>query len=159
MKIRQSLLGAFRTFEELAALETDECVIWPFSTNGRYGQLWVSMPYRRVNVHREALLRRNPEPFPGAEAAHRPGCPPTCLNYRHLRWATRRENEADKVLAGVHQFGERNPSNKLTVRQVLRIRDLYASGNHTQQELAEQFGVTFQNISTIVNRKTWAWLP
>lgn len=37
-------------------------------------------------------------PLPGEEAAHDPErCPYTdCVNYDHLRWATRSENEADK---------------------------------------------------------------
>lgn len=39
-----------------------------------------------------------PPPSPEHEAAHDPErCPHTdCVNWRHLRWATREENEADK---------------------------------------------------------------
>jgi 5-methylcytosine-specific restriction endonuclease McrA len=54
--------------------------------------------------------------------------------------------------------GEANPSSKLIEEEVLEIRDLYATGECTQQELADEFDVTQAAISLIVRRKKWDWL-
>lgn len=43
----------------------------------------------------------------------------------------------------------------LTEDQVRAIRTLYASGEHSQGQLAKQFGVTQPNVQAIVSRKTW----
>lgn len=52
----------------------------------------------RFNAHRVSLSVFVREPKPGEEAAHKPHlCPfKTCVNPKHLYWATREQNEADK---------------------------------------------------------------
>lgn len=50
--------------------------------------------------------------------------------------------------------GEANPSSKLNVDQVLKIRSLAASGI-THVKLGEMFGVHKRSIANIVNRRTW----
>jgi hypothetical protein len=54
--------------------------------------------------------------------------------------------------------GSRNGSSKLTNRQVLKIRRLYAKGNINQTELGKQFGVTQTCISSIVRNARWTHL-
>lgn len=44
-------------------------------------------------------------------------------------------------------------ANKLSDRDVVRIRDRYSKGDVLQKELAEEYGVSHQMISFIVNRK------
>lgn len=51
------------------------------------------------------------------------------------------------------QRGEKNPSAKLTDRQVAEIRLIYSQGGYTQQELGRKYGVSFQTISDIVRGK------
>lgn len=51
--------------------------------------------------------------------------------------------------------GERVNTAKLTAAQVIEIRERYAAGGTTQQELATQFGVKSPAISQIVNRRKW----
>ncbi len=55
--------------------------------------------------------------------------------------------------------GEKNPNAKVTSSQAQEIRHLYQSGEHTQQELAELFGVKQVTISAIVTGKRWKDLP
>lgn len=50
----------------------------------------------------------------------------------------------------VNQYGEKNPSVKLTDGQVAQIRLAYAKGGYTMERLAERFEVAFQTISDIV---------
>ena len=66
----------------------------------------------------------------------------------NLRWTTRKDNLADKLLHGT--WGR-----KLTQEQAEEIRDLYQSGGITQTELGNRFGVTQATVSKIVRRDRW----
>lgn len=75
----------------------------------------------------------------------------------NLRWATRAENEADKVLHGRSNRGERNGQSKLTDEQARYIRERCKNGRRgTQARLAEQFGITSSAVSNIANGKRWS---
>lgn len=51
--------------------------------------------------------------------------------------------------------GENNKKSKLTVIEVLEIRQKYATGNYTHQELADMYNITRWNVTHILNRRTW----
>lgn len=93
--------GAPRKFLD-AALEyaARDCLVWPFATDtDGYGVIKIDGRLR--NVHRVICERAHgPSPTPKHEAAHdnfgRPCISEACVNPRHLRWATRTENEHDK---------------------------------------------------------------
>jgi hypothetical protein len=51
--------------------------------------------------------------------------------------------------------GENSNSNKLRQVQVDEIRKKYKTGKYTLLKLAKKYNVCFQNISLIVNNKTW----
>jgi hypothetical protein len=140
-------------FLELQAQETDDCVLWPYAQNGhRYGIVQIGK--RLWLTHRlSCIMTYGPPPFLKAEAAHNCGVS-LCLNPRHLRWATHKDNQADRVGHGTSNRGERCGSSKLTESQVRMIRD----DNRTQKAIADQYGVCRQTISDIKNRKRWAWL-
>lgn len=44
----------------------------------------------------------------------------------------------------------------LTPEAVREIRRMYATGNFSQKELAQRFGVSGKSVCHIVHRKTWA---
>lgn len=98
-----------------------------------------------------------PAPSPRHHAAHLNG---DSLDNRpqNLTWKAPAENEADKVLHGTSNRGERQGLSKLTTDRVREIRQLYRAGGIKQKELAERYGVAQPQISAIVNRKQWAWL-
>lgn len=135
----------------------NECLIWPFSTSSNgYGQ--VSDGTRTCTVSRMACEAENgPPPTPDHDAAHSCGRGGHgCVTRRHLVWKTRSENEADKVLHGTHNRGERNPMHKLTASEVQQIRAL--AGRMSQRAIAARFQIDQAAVSNIVRRKNWAWL-
>ncbi len=48
---------------------------------------------------------------------------------------------------------------KLTDEKVIKIRELYATGEYRQKDLGGMFGVCREMISYIVRRKNWTHLP
>jgi hypothetical protein len=49
-------------------------------------------------------------------------------------------------------------SSNITVDEVYELRELYATGNFYQWELAERFGITQQQVSRIINKKRWSYV-
>ena len=141
-------------FEEMLAVETDECIDWPFGRLASgYGSIDVAG--RRHRVHRLACERvHGPPPDPTMDAAHSCGRR-ICFNPRHLRWATRRENSADAAEHGTLAVGERLPQAKLTPEQVRKIMVRYAASGISQRALAAEYGVDQSTISHIVKERTW----
>lgn len=91
----------------------------------------------------------------GKQAAHRNGQRSDNRSV-NLRWATRRENEADKRRHGTHPLGSASGRALLTEEQVTEIRRIAATGRHgIQRRLALRFGVSNMTISNIVLGKSW----
>lgn len=138
----------------------NKCLRWPFSlnTNGyphvrfRRDGRWAKMQVNRLVC---TLAHGNP-PTPAYDAAHSCGNP-LCCNPRHLRWATRADNLADRVEHGTDQRGERAPGVKLTNASVQKIRSL--QGVMSTSAIAQLFGVTQGLISQIHLRKIWKHIP
>ena len=125
-------------------------------SNGyRYHNLYtdgVPKPYR---THRLiAITFLGEPPTPAHHVAHNDG---NRLNNStgNLRWATHIENEADKIIHGTIRKGENNHLSKLTEASVRHARTEFANGRKIRS-IANEMGVTFQNIWCIVHRKTWA---
>lgn len=78
-----------------------------------------------------------------------------CVRPDHLRVGTHIDNMADMRSKGrsSKNRGERNANARLSDIEVEQIRDLYESGDYTQTELAEKFGVGQTHISRLVNRR------
>ena len=142
---------------DLMAVETDDCVPWVHAAPGTYGEIKVGGG-KRSGVHAIACERGNgPRPSPTHHAAHLCGNR-LCVNPRHLRWKTPRENAADKQVHGTVARGERQGSAKLTEAQVLGIRRACEAGVD-QRETAEAYNVSQTTVSRIHRRDIWGWLP
>lgn len=149
-------------FLRLAALETDECVIWPHNKNVngyprlnfRAGEMTCSFL-----LHREALMMRTPLLSPGLFACHAPGigCSRACINYRHLRWDDSAGNYADSLIDGTSSRGTRCGTAKLDEQKVREIRAL-ASAGVGRADLVERFKVTSSAIYGVVMRRNWGWV-
>lgn len=134
----------------------DEC--WTFNgaklPNG-YGLIW--RENKLIYTHRLSLELALGRPISdGLFALH--NCDnPSCCNPTHLREGTHLENMNDRTERGrtFCSKGEINPASKLTADQVLQIRKLYAETDKTQQQIADEFGVSAKTISKIVNRQLW----
>ena len=145
-KVRPWLMGALET-------ETADCMPYPFGAGkDGYGAVWEAG--KMVRVNRWVCERAHgPAPTARYEAAHSCGFK-RCVNKRHLRWATPKENEADKLVHGTTNRGTRQGASILTPEDVLTIR----AATGIQRRLAEQFGVSEQCISGIKHRRIWVWL-
>lgn len=82
---------------------------------------------------------------------------PPCCNPTHLFLGTPADNSADRDDKGrvCRTHGSARWVSKLTESDVIEIRRRYADGGVRQQDLANEFGISFQNISLILLRKTW----
>ena len=135
--------------------KTDECIMWPFGkTLDGYGTICVNG--RKTRAHVLVCERAYGErPSPVHEVAH--NCHnPSCINAAHLRWATRAENQRDRIENNTTNRGERHACNRLSEQQVHTIRRLLKT--QTRTALAKRYGVSIVSISDIALRKTWAWL-
>ena len=73
------------------------------------------------------------------------------------------EDEADKNFFAQQELNrlkpdnsrEKNPRHKLTEGQVKEIRERYVPYKVSTYKLAKEYGVTQQNVSYIVNNKSW----
>lgn len=72
-------------------------------------------------------------------------------HYSNLRWATAKENGADKVRLGEACRGEDSPKSKLTEKQVLAIR----KDTRSQEKIAAAYGVRLFAIQNILHRRSW----
>jgi HNH endonuclease/NUMOD4 motif len=79
-------------------------------------------------------------------------------HFSNLRWATRTENENDKLHHGTHNRGERHGRAQLTEEQVIEIRQRNALGKVNLRELAREFGVTHYVIFDVVHGRSWKYL-
>ena len=78
-----------------------------------------------------------------------------CVNPAHLYKGSDDDNRRDKMSKGRQAKGEENGQSKLTWNQAATIRKRYAAGNTTQQQLADEYGVTHSVISDIISNEGW----
>src|SRR5699024_10981489 len=71
----------------------------------------------------------------------------------NLRYDTRSENFLD-----FYRSGSKNPNGKLTIKEVLEIRDLHKKEEYNRFQLAEKFGISYSQIGSIINRRNYKWL-
>lgn len=152
---------ANRLANGIASAPDGGCWEWTRITNGDgYGQLRVAG--RMVYAHRLAYeLGIGPIPD-GMHILHQ--CDnPRCINPAHLSIGTQSQNMkecSDRGRAKIPKpikLGEENGSSKLLEVDVRSIRRLLEQG-HTQQSIADRFGVTQRTISNIKLGKKWGHL-
>ena len=113
---------------------------------------------RQIGSHVFALIQASGEEPNGRFALHSFDNA-RCINPAHLRWGTPKENVLDMhargraVRAGAP--GERNGNAKLTVKQVMEIRDIYAAGGTFQSTLASQYKISKSQMSRIIRGMKW----
>lgn len=102
------------------------------------------------------ILAHGEPPTPKHQAAHSCGKGNQgCVNPRHLRWATKIENERDKIKHGTILKGSRHGGSKLKEKDIVIIRSL--EGSMLQSDIAKRFNVSVGNINDILCGRTWSW--
>lgn len=159
LKTKSTPKGEAKRFLEEIVIpyQGDDCLKWPYSTRGNgYGQ--TGPRTKRLLVHRvvcEAVY--GPPPTPEHQAAHSCGKGRQgCVNPKHLRWATREENERDKIEHGTVMRGEKNGFSKLTEDQIHQILSL--KGSQSQRKIASQFDISQCHVWRIHNNAAWKHL-
>ncbi len=137
---------------------SDDCLIWPFSRkdNG-YGQMtYKGRPARAHRVMCE--LVNGPPRDESLDCAHKCGNGHLgCVNPRHLRWATRKENMSDAMEHGTVRRGSKQPNAVLTEQQVIKMRTLHSQGV-SNTDLSVEFGVSRPTVTAVLQRRSWDWL-
>jgi DNA-binding XRE family transcriptional regulator len=135
--------------------KTEGCWLWTGSRNAKgYGQFNWRKLGRPHLAHRFLLLMQG-IPVPAGMMVLHECDNPACVNPAHLRLGTAAENSQDMVQKNRSSRGERHCHAKLTLADVLLIRQLHTTYQHTQQELAALFGVARTTISSIVTGRNW----
>lgn len=150
--------GVAKKFFEGLLVHEDrlECVTWPFSKNPTgYGQMRRNKKTQLVSRLLCTAVHGEP-PTPKHEAAHLCGRGhEACVNPHHLAWKTWAENNADKLVHGTHNRGERHPFAKLTNEQVRQLREAEATRTETFKEIGARFGMTSSAVRVAIRGKTY----
>lgn len=138
----------------IKSCDFDECLIWPFKlVPAGYGDIRIDG--KHIGVHRIACeMFHGPAPSPDHEAAH--SCNNrACCNGRHLRWATHKENESDKIKHGTRAIGEKHGRSRITedvAKQIIALRGV------PQKELAVRFNTSVTTVSQVQSGYSWPHL-
>jgi len=135
-------------------LNKEECWLWLGTIRNGFGYGVFSLNGKNEPAHRVSYeLYKGPIPD-GMFVLH--NCDNrVCMNPAHLRLGTQQANMKDKVTRGRSARGEQNGIAKLTEKEVLEIRRLYAKGVYTHAALAELFKVSPKTVFKILKRLTW----
>ena len=130
------------------------CLVWPFSSDpSGYGSGYYAG--RKIGAHRLMCVLAHGEPPVGnSQAAHSCGNK-SCVNPKHLRWATGAQNADDKRRHGTMPYGERVHSSRMTVADVRRAKAMRSDGA-SYQKISELIGVSRSTVSRACKGETWA---
>lgn len=153
----KTVIGAPKDFFNAAlGFQGEDCLVWPYAKDAN-GYAQIRLRGSAKYVQREICTARFGPPAKGYVAAHSCGNGHLgCVNPRHIRWATSKENAADRTTHGTEVRGSNVPGSKLTPAQVMQIRGM--KGKETHEKIALLFGVSRQTVSDIISRRRWAWL-
>ena len=119
-------------------------------TSGHYPSF--VMRYQKFYVHRLVCeVFHGPPPSLKHQVAHKNGHPADC-HVGNLRWATPKENAADRAVQGTIARGAAASWSRLTEAQIIKIR----TDPRAQRTIASDFGVSQHAIHKIKTRKTWS---
>lgn len=133
------------------------CWIWTGGlASGRYGS--INVGGKQKLAHRVSYeLHEGPIPE-GLNVLHRCDVT-TCVNPHHLFTGTQTDNMRDCANKGRHKAvffpGTECHFAKINDEMARDIIRKYKTGQYTQQQIGDEYGITQSNVSYIVNNKTW----
>lgn len=149
--------GSVRKFvkEVVLPYDGDRCIFWPFAVAGDGYPVWSAPDGQDRYVHRAICeIVHGPPPSDLHQAAHSCGNGRLgCVTKKHLRWATPKENCADKVYHETQPFGESVYCAKITARDALEIRK--NPHKKSLMEFAQQYGISESAVSKVKRGKSW----
>lgn len=139
-----------RFYDKVVVDQSTGCFLWTGAkTRGVYGHMRVLVDgiWKMVRAHIISYQMNKGEIPEGMVIRHTCDNPP-CVNSEHLILGTYQDNTDDKVSRGRHKWG-------ITAKIDLTLARLIRGKKGTNQELAEQFGLSPTSISYIKNNKRW----
>lgn len=137
----------------------DGCWLWVGSKNlDGYGNFFVNKKCK--SAHRVAFTLYVQEIPKGLSVLHKCDVR-NCVNPKHLFLGTQKENMVDCSIKGRianngHFLrGEKQWSAKYTKQQVLKVREMYATGNYTYKEISNILKIKADYIGLLVRRVRW----
>jgi hypothetical protein len=143
---------------DLIGHDKDQCVPWPYRRSpGGYGTLHYN-GRQRIASNLMCELQYGPAPSPNLQAAHSCGNGHLgCVNPKHLRWATAKENAADKPASSwlTSRRDEGGGPQKLNSEKVAAIR----ADTRPGRTIAKELGVSYETVRSVRRGETWANVP
>lgn len=145
--VRKSIFE--RLFEKVD--KTDECWNWTGYKNKQgYGSIKVND--KMIKTHRLSYELFFGEIPHGLDVLHK--CDnPSCLRPDHLFIGDDKANTQDSISKGRHVIPIANK--KLTVNNVIEIRNKYMPFKYSIRKLAKEYKVSYWAIQSVLNRKNW----
>lgn len=149
MKLEKEQVSKFWKYVE----KTNYCWNWKGGVNTQgYGKMRLSD--KIFSSHRLSYIIHNGKIPKGKHILHH--CDnPICVNPKHLYTGTHQQNMKDRTKRNNYNKGQNNWGSNLTWEVVGIIRELNDRPDLTQKVLAEEFLVSQNTISSIVNYKSW----
>ena len=150
--------GMAKTFYDslLTHDDREKCVIWPFAKNvAGYGQIRRNKKTQLVSRLICVAVHGEP-PTSKHEAAHLCGKGhQACVNPHHLAWKTWAENNADKLVHGTHNRGDKHCFAKLTNDQVRQLRAEQPFRTEPYVKIAARLGINESTLRAVIAGKTY----
>lgn len=131
--------------------KTDTCWLWMGAVNTTgYGM--ANLPRQKNIVAHRLAYTMLKGPIPDSLRALHKCDTPRCVNPDHIFLGTQKDNGLDCKAKGRTVAGrKRNATNEQAVREMRRLK---AEGARTV-DLAKQFGISPNSVSSILTRKAW----
>lgn len=125
--------------------------------------LFISGKYKRMFVHRLILSTFCPVENMGKLQVNHIDCNKRNNNVNNLEWCTNIENQIHAIKNGLYNTehrdysGEKNPSAKLSEKEVLEIIDKLIN-KVPYSKIALEYNISKETVSAIKNKRLWKHL-
>lgn len=124
---------------------------WYLNLKGYYE---VVLNYKHYPVHRLVALNFIPNPYNLPQVNHMDGIK-TNNHISNLEWISCKNNIIHAVNNNlINQSGDKNNHSKLTIEDVIKIRQLISSGI-MQKDVAKMYNMSTSGIHSLYHKTTW----
>jgi len=138
-----------RFFKKVSPEPMSGCWLWTGAIT-KDGHGYYNIGTKSISAHRFSAIIHNLNTTDPKKPVLRHACNVACcVNPNHLIPGTHAENCIDKVLFG------NNGKQKLSVTDILSIRQKFATGISSKEELAIEYNITLGHVYNIIAKRLW----